>query len=239
LLELGPLPSAISERKAQLIGINDKIAENILEYLVNPKDIPSNKKVFIGVLQVSCNPGWRTKQGYIGDVKIFPEYAKAQEVKGNNGPYLLSYQKDRHQPMVVSAFPFIEAQTLDLRNSYRQQVAFATYLAGVFQAQGATTQAQMMSDFVDRLEGDAASRNVLPVISSYSDGRTFGYQIIPAFQALGEPTDYESGPENILHPVTFPALVLIVADKKELTSEKEGGRGWTHLALNVTSQWIP
>jgi hypothetical protein len=68
-------PSAVSERQALLIGLNDKLTENVLKYLVNPAGV-ADKKVYLAVFDVTCTPGWRTRQGYYCDIHVTLDYAK-------------------------------------------------------------------------------------------------------------------------------------------------------------------
>lgn len=239
-------PTGLSERQALLVGVNDKITEGILKFLVHPGTISSNKKVFVGLLQISCQPGWRTRKGYVADVNIAFSYAKKADVpptpaapgvgvKGTtNGSGFVSSLAvpGRVQPFTVAAFPSLESQTLDLRNSVRSQIAFANQLALVLKAGAADAQAQQLIDFANRLENDFASRNPIPVLTSYSNGASLGYQIRPSFQALAEPSSKDAGAGEILSPVSFPALFLLVCEEQEL-------KDWTHVEVLVSSRWVP
>lgn len=236
LLELGPMPAGLTERQSLIVGVNDKVTENILKYLVNPgQGVGDNKRVFIGVLQVSIQPGWRTRQGYIADINIVPFYAR----QGANGREFSRKSNVRAQPFVISAFPSLEAQTLDLRSSIRSQIATATYIAALLEFAGSSLQAEQLRDEIKRLEYDAATRNPIPIISSYSNGASFGYQVRPTFQALVDPADRRSQPGNLLQPVSFPALVVFICDKDELEPQNAGGQGWNEIELLVNSRWVP
>jgi len=67
----------LRERLALTAGINDKMAEVVYNMMTDPADIDDTKKVFFGVIQVTCQPGTLTKQGYIADINVSLEYARA------------------------------------------------------------------------------------------------------------------------------------------------------------------
>jgi len=254
-------PTELSERRALLVGVNDKITENILKYLAHPEGVPSNKLLYIGILEVSVNPGWGTREGYMADVVITPEYTKyvpdsaagAVEAEALNPPdsssalnsldgyYLRENKSDitGHQPVPLAAFPLLEAQTLDLRNSERTQDAFVSYLASLMLASGVSEQNETLTSLVERLEYDSASRSPIPLVTSYSSGDSFGFQFMPAFQALADPADKYRGSANVLHPYSFPAMVLLQCERSEVMPVEDGGLGIRHIRLNVSSRWIP
>ncbi len=445
-------PTELSERRALLIGVNDKITENILKYLAYPQGVPANKLLYIGILEVSVNPGWGTREGYMADVVVTPEYARdrgaevqqslegaqrkliqaqgnldrahkrlkevqaiipsvqddiaaalagvssaekalviageamdkeiesakfamyrygdpaghpsqtsspdasraeetsdllrrvdpdnevtkdesedyeriatelrtlaasAQNEHGHDLAYKLSQAFDRirpndktnkevrdflsdngvemqsflaakdpvvapgskqaapltlrelvakleaedptreskslngyyfqnewnetsgKQPVVLAAFPLLEAQTLDLRNSERTQDAFVSYMASLLLQSGVSQQNETLTSIVERLEYDSASRSPIPLVTSYASGDSFGFQFMPAFQALADPSDSERGSANVLHPYSFPALVLLQCEESEVAPVEDGGLGLNMVRLNVSSRWIP
>lgn len=241
-LEIGDLPKQISERKALLIGVNDKATENILKYFLNPgRGAAGDKRAFFAVLQISCNPGWRTRSGYIAEANVKVSYAKEKaDWDGKGSPVTSSRATPgRPQPFIVSVFPMLESQTLDLRNSIRSQIALATQLGVLLSAAGADAQSELLADYARRLEYDAATRNAIPLVTSYSNGTNFGYQIRPVFQALEQPADIESAAGRVLHPTAFPAVIMVILEKSELKPESEGGGGWTDIEFMVNARWSP
>ncbi len=239
-LALGPLPSQLSERQALLVGVNDKVTENILKYMVNPgTGVGANKKVYLGVLQVSVQPGWHTRENHVAEVHVRPSYACESQLAKKNKlcdsdltPWCSSLSVDRSQPLVFSAFPSVEAQTLDLRLSSRRQVAEANFWATILRASGGVVQAEQLEDYVERLERDIATRNPIPVVTAYSNGAGFGYHVRPSLQALTDPAAEEGRAGHVLQPASFPAVIMIVAEADEIVE-------WSNLEWSVSSRWIP
>lgn len=243
-------PSSVSERNALLTGVSDKITELILSTLTNPDKVPDNQVIWMGLMQVNCNPGWRTRTGFMAEVHVTAEYFRLKTTKDKHGNVVKDkegkeekenewsldgyYQGDADgvHPSVVTILPLLEAQTLDLRNSERTQAAFMGYFASLLTAPGASKQAEKMLSAVRRLEFDSSTRSPIPVVSSYTNGYTFGFQFRPAFQALGDPANKKQGSKNILHPYSFPALVVLSADRDESMK-------WSHLTLSVSTRWVP
>lgn len=272
-------PSGISERRAMLTGINDKVTENILKYLAHPTAVPDNKKIFLGIIEVTCNPGWATREGYTAEITVTPEYAKREGVKHTSGASgeesadsdmkMFSVRLDNlagggdtsggkiirssdeffktgraqiQYPSILAAFPLQEAQSLDLRNSERFQDAMVSYIASLLVAQGSSEQAEQLVSRVKREEYDGASRSMIPVVSSFASGGSFGFQFMPAYQALGDPADKKKGSANRLQPYSFPALIVVACDDADIQVDKAGNDslgGWTHLVLNTTTRWVP
>ncbi len=266
-------PGGISERRAMLTGINDKMTENILKYLAHPTGLAENTKIYLGIIEVTCNPGWATREGYAAEITVTPEYAKnktspvantdgefksfslrAESLVGTGGDSELVLSSDKlmredkgmSYPSVLAAFPLQEAQSLDLRNSERNQEAMVSYIASLLVAQGSSEQAEKLMSRVKREEYDGASRSMLPVVSSFASGGSFGFQFMPAYQALGDPADRKKGSANRLQPYSFPALIIVACDDSDIYLDKEGKGlnggergGWTHLVLNTTTRWVP
>jgi hypothetical protein len=249
---------AMSDGDALKIGFSHKVQEMLLRFLTHPKGFDPDLQLFWGVVQVSCNPGWLTKEGYIADVNVTAEYvmtatAFIAEMDRLKKPLTLcernrllkrGYITSREDPApealgagevhpeVFSVFPLIEAQVLDVKNSQRRQVAWMNTLAGALAQSGFTGEAKIVTDQVSRLSFDAASKDPLPVISSYASSSDFGYRIQPAFTALEDASDKGSEVSKVLNPVAFPALVLFACRKSDI-------RLWPEIALEVNSRWIP
>lgn len=135
------------------------------------------------------------------------------------------------RPKVLSLFPMMESQVLDLKRSRRSQVLIASYLAGVFGAGGGTIAADTLNEYVRRLESDAGTRTSLPVATGFSSGNSFGYRIQPAFTALADPSDDASDADYLLNPTTIPILIVILADKDEADV-------WKNVALRTDVRWV-
>jgi hypothetical protein len=133
--------------------------------------------------------------------------------------------------------PLVDSVNFNLADSRRKQLEIATSLAALFAAQGLTGQAQLLTDYVRRQESDLSTRTVLPTVTSYSDGASFGFRIYPLPQAVRDPGTAYGGRGNVLQPVTFPAVVALVLQKSDL--ELEGKKPWTHYSVSVRPRWIP
>lgn len=267
-LALIQLPNGISEGDALKIGLSQKLNELLLKQLVNPSAIAKHR-VYLAVMQISCNPGWRTREGYGADVNITIEYAatpervqeiirdlesRAKTATGDERKSLDSriqilraagditvlslsdegaaIQPTGHRPFAGSVFPLLEAQTLDLRNSERDQFAAAIELSAVLRKAGQSASADSVVEAVRRLQFDAATRTARPLITSYSTGLNFGYRFYPSLTALDEPTDGAARSALVLQPVTMPAIVLIVAQEDEIQT-------WDSIAVSVNNRWAP
>jgi hypothetical protein len=69
------------ERDASEKGINDKLAEDFLRFMANPP-IDSNKEAIVfGVMQATCEPGEKTKKGFIAEMNISLRYARHRAIK--------------------------------------------------------------------------------------------------------------------------------------------------------------
>jgi hypothetical protein len=242
------LPSQLSERELLNIGVNDKATEVLLKTLFNPPKPAQNKRLYLCLLQVGCQPGWRTREGYIADVHVTVRYGKtAPDAPGpsihgkggvNPGGSLITSDSDarRSQPLVVGVFPSLEAQTLDLQSSLRSRAAVAIALGALLRFGPAEAQASALTEYAKQLERDANTKTAIPIISSYSDGAALGWQIRPAFQAIGNLTASKGQPAEILQPASFPALFLIECDEKDFTTPDPG---WDRIVFYVNSRWIP
>jgi hypothetical protein len=71
----GLTPSA-DERDAVEKGINDKLAEEFLRFMVNPT-VSSNKQAIVfGIMQATCEPGQNTRKGYIAELDVSLSYVR-------------------------------------------------------------------------------------------------------------------------------------------------------------------
>ncbi len=150
-------------------------------------------------------------------------------------PFLDNFRR----PLVAAVYPMVDSQVLDLRHSQREQLASAISLALV----GLGAQAEALIDDIRRLERDAQTRTAVTVGSAYSaGGYNFGFRIEPRFVAIENPGRFRGGPGNRLEATQFPAMVLVFADKDELSTSvggtvKEGG--YDQIVFNVESRWLP
>jgi hypothetical protein len=209
LLSLGGQAPVPDERQVVSKAINDKIAEQLLELMANPTVDSNQQRVLFGVIQVTCQPGQRTRQGFMADLSITLRYGR--DIDGWNID-----QTSQYSPDVLGVLPLIDSENVQLLRSDRSQVELAAALSAAFTAKGMNAAANLLSDYVKRQQSDVDTRNTLPIATTYSTGSTFGFQVYPSLQAIENPGKGDSKAGNILQPITFPAVVAIGVDKMDL-----------------------
>ena len=134
-------------------------------------------------------------------------------------------------PTIISAFPFAEAQILDLTSSLHNQLNFLAQLAGsVPQVPG--LQASLAAAFQKLTTQSLATRNALPLVVPSSRGSDVTYRFDPELQALVEPWNSGSKSGQVLEPSSFPALVVIICEDKDLED-------FDTLSAAIQTRWIP
>ncbi|MGD1019499.1 MAG: IPT/TIG domain-containing protein [Verrucomicrobiia bacterium] len=239
LQQLTQQAPSISERQAVMIGFNDKIAELLLKILADPEVVPTNFVVLIGTMQVSCQPGWQTRRGYIADVNVTMEFSRDEGV-GNKTHSVYSTDPDQQdeQPSVLAVLPLIDSQRLDLRNSQRNQFELAAQLALSFAAKGVNVQAQQLYDYLKRQEGDTVTRTASPLATSYTDSTSFGFQLYPSLTAVEDTSRTYGGAGATLDAISFPAVVAVAIHKEDVLND-DGTWKWTNYVFETQSRWIP
>ncbi len=225
-------PSGISERQALNIAAGDRMHANLQGIMTRDNGYPGYNRMIFAVVQVSCNPGWRTRNNYIGECTAEIEYY--DRVKNAPIPHC-----ERRQPTVFSVLPLIDAQTIEAQNSERSFHELAADIAAAFPTQYANIKARDLFKLASRFQKDARSRTAQPVVNTFSTGRVMGFRFSPSFQALKDPAAKSSGSANVLIPTTFPALVTIVlndADLKALGILGTDGSRYG-LLVHVSTRW--
>ena len=198
---------SVSERLKE--ATDNSIRQKINAQLLKPRRIAGHNRILFALVEVSCNPGWRTSEHYIADCSATVEY---YDRKKNE----LVPRCERRAPVVFSVLPLQDAQTVEMGNSQRNVTQLAFQLAASFPAKGFNVKVKDIFEFVRRYSRDLKSTTPIPVVNSYSSGRTFGFRFSPSFQALRDPAQRASRAGNVLLPTTFPALVTIVAHDDDL-----------------------
>ncbi len=198
-----PLNSALQQ--AQEVVVRQKIYRQ----MSIADGIEGHSKVIFCIVQVSCNPGWRTKEHYIADCSASLEYFNMCTEKA------LSRAAHR-QPTVFSVLPLIDAQTVEMGNSQREVTQLAFQLAASLPLRGVDVKARDLFQFVRRYSRDLKSLTPIPVVNSYSTGNSFGFRFSPSFQALRDPAQKRAKAANVLLPTSFPALVTVVLHDKDI-----------------------
>jgi hypothetical protein len=192
-----------------------KVTESLMRFLADPSGsglIAENRVLFLGVGTVSVSPGWRTRQDYVCEVQVQPNYID-QDGK----------RIETEAPGVVSAFPFVESQVLDLQFSQRRQFQLLLDLAGAYAASGQTASAQLLLNYMRRYQRDVATRSALPVVVPSSDGTQLTYRFDPALQAVDDPGAKRGAPASLLQPNNIPVLVLLSCTKEEVIKYPQVG----------------
>jgi hypothetical protein len=111
-------------------------------------------------------------------------------------------------PTVAAVSPMTETQVLDIGNSYRKQSSIALDLAGALEGAGDKRSAQILAEYAKQLQNDAITRTPQNLVTGYSVGSLFGYQIGPSFTANGSLSSRKGKSDDILQRQSFPALLL-------------------------------
>jgi hypothetical protein len=255
------LEPQLAEGTVTKIGASDKETELILDYMSDPVKLPDNKRAYLGVMQVSVLPGWRTKQGYIGEVQVSFQYAltKSGALKyheQNISDFTPGQQQAWAQavlfpgtidsksilaqdlglpagevPTVISAFPFAESQIMDLSSSLQRQLSLLAQISASI-PQVPGLAASLQSTFRKLTQQALNTRTSLPLVVPSSQGADVTYRFDPELQALVEPWNSGSGPGQILEPSSFPALIVIICDEDELLA-------WDSISASIETRWIP
>ena len=297
LLAAAPTPGALSERRALILGLDDKLSERALATLLDPSP-GEGRRVYVGVLQCSCVPGSRTQTGYAGEVSLTGFFARSIESaealpeaatqplsskhsdnvppQPYRGPgwervvvpdesddpdavrpmWATTRGTTGRQPFMLAAFPSSEAQVIDERQSWRDQVTKANLFAAALAFRGLDAQAETFRSFARRLENDVATRTALPFVTATTAGNTVTFQMRPRLEAVGDPAARSGGAANVLRPINFPALILVVVDddlvddgqniaadrdtsQQSVARRNHSAPKYSHLELLVNTRWIP
>ncbi len=185
------------------------IRQKLYSRMSNPRGTPGYNRVFFVIVQVSCNPGWRTKENYIADCSASMEYYDmCQGRQLSRGA--------RREPTVFSVLPLVDAQTIEMSRTQQDMTQLVFDLTAAFPANGVKVNAKDVFRFVKTFARDLKTTTPIPVINSYTTGGTFGFRFSPTFQAQANPASQKARAANVLLPTTFPALVTIVLNDVDL-----------------------
>jgi hypothetical protein len=185
------------------------VRQKIYHELSDPERIPSHTEVIFCIVQVSCNPGWRTKENYIADCSASLEYYNLCNKDTLSRSALRA-------PTVFSVLPLMDAQTVEMANSQREVTQLAFQLAASLPAKGVDVKAKDLFKFVKQYARDLRSITPIPVVNSYSSGGTFGFRFSPSYQALNDPAQKRARAANVLLPTTFPALITVILHHNDI-----------------------
>jgi hypothetical protein len=83
------------------------------------------KTVHVAVVQVSCNPGWRTRENYIADITATCEYYRSQTQQ-------VIPEIEGRRPVVFSVLPLVDAQSLETQNSQREIIDLVAQVSAAY-----------------------------------------------------------------------------------------------------------
>lgn len=234
---LGNLSPVPDEREVVNKAINDKIAESLMELMACPT-LVTNQVLLFGVMQITCQPGQRTRKGFMAELDVSLSYGQdtADDSSVNrNHDYF---------PNVLSVLPLVDNENVQLQRSDRSQIELAAALSAAFAAKGLNAAATSLADYVKRQQSDVDTRNTVPIATTYASGSTFGFQIYPSLQAIENPGKGDSKAGTILQPITFPAVVAIAIDKADIEGMKgtKGNDGstkpWNYIVADNRTRWV-
>jgi hypothetical protein len=228
----------VSERTAMMTGLNDKLAELVLNQLANPID-DENSEVLFAVFQVTCQPGSANWKEYVADINVALEYARSVPDPVSGEPdFSRTWGRNASfkSPMVLAVVPLMNSQSMDLSATRDSQSELALTLAAAYAAQpGMQAQANLLMDYVKQRDTEMKSRTAVPTVTTYTDGSNFGFQIYPGFQPMEDPASERARSANVLQPICFPAVVALRIDKSDFDLENP----WDTVVTHVHTRWIP
>jgi hypothetical protein len=110
-----------------------------------------------------------------------------------------------------------ETQVMDLGSSTRRQMQLAVTYSDLLRSAGQTREAAAFAQFARRIETDVVTRTPQNLVTAYSSGSTFGYQIGPALEALENPANRRAKPGERLQRQSFPVLLIVAMDEPDIT----------------------
>jgi len=244
-------PGSLRLNLRELIRLtaDDHMTLKLLEWLSDPdpKSLGQNWLVYAFVLNVSLRPGHRTYSGYIGEIDLWVEYGAEVGAEILRGKDAL--------PLTFAVFPGVDAQVIDERSSFRRQLALALAAQGQWQQ----VEAALESDLARRLEHDLATVTSLNTVAGYNmSGRHVGWRFSPRIVAQTDASDPGTGGGQRLLPQTFPALILVLAEKGQIAKplggtnqdapacleDEDGVRtgfaspAYDHLLVHYSTRWL-
>jgi hypothetical protein len=224
-----PAALSLTSQQSILLGTNSKITELLMRNMADPpkRDFTNpGKTVHMAIVEVSCNPGWRTRENYVADVNASCEYY-------DNDTHRVASEMEGRRPVVFSVLPLLDAQTLELQNSQRQITELAAQVAAAFPTQAANFRAKDVTKFIRDYRSSVATKTPKTISNSYSSGNAFGFRFMPSLVALKDPAERHSPAANILQSTVLPVLVTIVTDTGWVESH-----GFDSVMLHISYRWL-
>ena len=207
--------STVKSISAAMREVQDNVIRlKLYSRMSNARGIPGYNRVFFVIVQVSCNPGWRTKENYIADCSASMEYYDMCQGKQLT-------RAVRREPTVFSVLPLVDAQTIEMSRTQQDMTQLLFDLTAAFPANNIKVSARDVFRFVKTYARDLKTTTPIPVVNSYTSGGTFGFRFSPTFQAQANPASQKARAANVLLPTTFPALVTVVVNEVDLQAASQ------------------
>ena len=183
---------------------NDHTTLRLFEWFSSPEQhqFGSNKELYAAVMNVNIRPGRRTVQNYMAEIDVQVMYASCGIPHGTEFP------------VAFAVFPGLDGQVLDLTNEQRRQSSISLLATAILNPR---TNLDIGVDSSKRFQQDTASLDERNTVVAFNEGANhFGWRFLPRFTSQGDPSDKDPRAALELHPQTFPALVLLLADRDDL-----------------------
>ena len=152
-------------------------------------------------------------------------YSDSTDAQNNNLPNSIGIS-------IISAFPFTDAQTLDLQNSYRSQLDLLLSLAGTYTQLGYKVDASLLLKYARQIQKDLSTRNAFPTVIPSIDKNAITYRFDPEVTAMADPAATSPKASNLLLPVSIPVIVLVECDRDDVEI-------WPELSFEIETRWVP
>ena len=220
---------ALNLRQLLLLTASDKMTHEMLRWLSYPEGFGPGKRVYLCMTNVSCTPGTRTATNFRGQIDLTVSLGRLQRRDGND-----EFRELETTPLVFSVYPFLDSQVLDLRSSRRQSFTAALQLV----LTGYPQAARGLLDLATAEDQNTETITGFNTLTGYSSGNQVGFTFSPRFRAQSNPANIRTRPGWHLDPQSFPAIVMIIVDERDLiTSDPDNGANT--LVWRQSYRWMP
>jgi hypothetical protein len=156
-----------------------------------------------GIIELKLDPAFEGNDGVLVGSNGFASCSGNLESTN-----LVCEFAEDYAPMVSAVSPMTESQVMELGNSQRSRTQIALDIAAALERAGEKYAGRFFSEFAKQKQLDAVSRTPQNLVTGYSSGSMFGYQIGPGFTAIDDLDEKEPDVGLVLQRQSFPALLL-------------------------------
>lgn len=218
-------------RQLLLLTASDKSTLEMLRWLSYPQAYGPGKRIYLCMTTVSCMPGNRSLTGFRGQVDLLLQLARV-EPDYKSGKDKVTFLDSC--PLVFCAYPLIDSQVLDLRTSRRTTLTAAMQLA----VTGYPKAANALLDFASSRDQNIETLTGVNTVTNFGSGNHVGFTFSPKLRAQADPAKVNTKPNWILDMQTFPAIIMIVIDEKDLIMNNPES-GANTLVWRQNYRWMP